>query len=249
MAGTTNTLESVIQNYLIEKGEDTEHGWKRYLQLAINGLKEMDYDVSGQPKYLTVKLDNTHSIPIPDDSVRIISVLFNDNGKLVKGARDNETPITVDASCGVDNTAINEVSNESDYTTSESVTNHYTNGSNTGGYYNMRGGNIYTFRENDQMGIIELSTNFPSTVILEYLPTSKRVNGKFMIHPYLLEPLLAWLRYADVRSKRNVSGNEKFMLQRDYVNKKTQAAVRLNSFTEDDFLHALRSSYTASFKF
>lgn len=249
MAGATITLDSVIKNYLIEKGEDTEHGYQRYLQLAINGLTEMDFDVSGMPKYVKVSLDNSYSIPIPDDSINIISVMFNSNGKLIVGARDGSTPISVDRSCGVDNIYENSGSNAPEYSVTESITNHTRNGESIGGYFNHRGGSIYTFRVNEQMGIIELSTNFPSVVILEYLPTSTKVNGKFIVHPFLLEPLLAWLRYADVRSKRNVPSGEKAMLQRDYVLKKTHSASRFNAFTPEDFLNSIRSTYTAGFKF
>ena len=99
------------------------------------------------------------------------------------------------------------------------------------------------------MGVIELSSNHPGKVIFEYLPTAKTVNGKHEIHPFLVEPLLAWLNYADVRFKRSVSKGLINDLERTYVLKKTRAQKRFNSFSKEDFLNSIRKGYSAVAKF
>ena len=99
------------------------------------------------------------------------------------------------------------------------------------------------------MGVIELSSNHPANVILIYLPTEKTMNGKYEVHPFLLEPLLAWLNYSDVRAKRNVSSAVINDLKRTYVLAKTHAKKRFNAFTKEDFLNAIRKGYTAAGKF
>jgi hypothetical protein len=129
------------------------------------------------------------------------------------------------------------------------VADHYRNGENIGAYYNHKGGNPYLFRVNEQNNTIELSSNAPSVVFLKYSARPEKVNGAFEVHDFLLEPLLAWIDYADNRRKRGVSRNVVNDLQRAYVLQKTKLAKRLNAMTKADFLNAVNSGNTAIYKF
>jgi hypothetical protein len=255
MAGATTTLDKVIRNFLIERGDMSEHGYKRFLQLAVSGLQEMEYDVSGQPERLDISLDKDRVIPIPPDAVAIIRVAFRYGNSWISSARDNALAINNEYYCGEAGSPNNEnvndlqgVYNDVNILTESYIAKHWRNGQPTGAYFNQSGGNPYTFRINDQLGVIELSSNHPNNVILEYLPTAKEINGEFQIHPFLKEPLIAWLNYSDVRSKRNISKQLINDLERTYIQKKKHAKKRLNAFTKEDFLNAVRSGYSASVK-
>lgn len=255
MAGAVTTLDKIIRNFLIERGDLTEHGLKRFLQLAVSGMTEMDFDVSGEPTRLDVQLDSSRTIPIPPDSIQIIRVAFNYSGTWISSARDNSLQASNEYYCGEalkptngDVNDIQGISYDSNAITDSYASKHWRNGQPTGAYFNRHGGNPYTFRINNQMGLIELSSNHPLNVILEYLPTAKEVNGEYQVHPFLKEPLIAWLNYADVRSKRNVSKQLINDLERTYILKKTHAKKRFNAFTKEDFLNAVRKGYSASVK-
>jgi hypothetical protein len=255
------TLDSVIKNYIIEKGDSSKHGYQRFLQIAITGLKDMDYDVSGTPKYLECTPSDQATIPIPSDMINLIGVYAVDgSGSWTPFAKDIDMAMSVQRECGTPTQAQGKVpfnansiqgialgSSAGGYV-SEAYTNHFRNGENTGGYYNQPGGNVFLFRENPEMHAIELSSNATSVVILEYLPSHQKVNGQHLVHPFLLEPLLAWLRYATIRSKRNTT-NEALTLKREYYNVKRLAQLRFNAFTKADFVNAFRSHYKSSYKF
>lgn len=251
------TLDSIIKNYINEKGASSKHGYMRYLQILINGMKEMNYDVSGRATFQECIVSDQCTIPMPLNMISMIGVYgLTEQGQWFAYAKSSKQSMSVKEACGVQVKSVGdtELINQSyltafGYNSVESYANHNRNGENTGGYYNQPGGNPYTFRENHQMGTIELSSNTSYKVILEYLPSAVQINGEFMVHPFLLEPLLAWLRYATMRSKRNVSQQEIQMLKRDYNNFKRLAKLRFNSFSAADFKNAFRSAYLATYKF
>jgi hypothetical protein len=200
MMENKDTLDSIIKRFINEKGETSKHGYQRYLQIAIDGLDDMHFDVSGHPKFLACTLDDQAVIDIPDDSLRIIGVHFaTKGGEWVSFARNTSQKIATQQKCGTPDSTENDINieqaaelygfNGRGYT-AEAYANHFRNGEQTGGYYNMPGGNPYTFRVNEQMGVVELSSNAPKEVILEYLPTAQQINGQYEVHPYLREPLI-----------------------------------------------------------
>ena len=249
------TLDSIIKNYLIERGENTEQGYQRYLQLAINGLQDMNYDVSGQLEYMDVELDNSMSIPIPPDTVNIVSVMFRLGDKLIVSANDSSLNMTTSLKCGVDSAPSNSSANDIQgyfgsrlsFTESQAA-KHWRNGEPTGAHFNSHGGNPFTFRVNHQMNVVELSSNHPRKVVLSYLPTEKTMNEQHLVHPFLKEPIIAWLNYAGMRSK-SVSKSLINDYKRTYVQVKEHARKRFNAFTKEDFLNAVRKGYTAAPKF
>jgi hypothetical protein len=252
------TLDSIVKNYIIEKGDSSKHGYQRFLQLAINGMHDMNYDVSGQHRFLECTVDDQASIVIPNDNIKVIGIYgLDDKGRWFPFARDRKQSMSVGEKCGVPQRTIGDSKvnlldpfylNAFGYV-SESYTNHYRNGENTGGYYNQPGGNPYTFRVNEQTRRIELSSNTTNKVILEYLPKSIQVNGQYLVHEFLQESLLAWIRYASVRSKKNYPQGDIQVLKRDYNNFKRLAKLRYRGFTAADFKNAFRSAYLATYKF
>lgn len=251
----TVTLDSIIKQYIIEKGDSSKHNFQRYLQLAINGLQDLDYDVSGQHAFIEV-CNHNYSIPIPDDSLNIIGVFFQVNGRRVYIPQDKRGAISTGYACGVSEKSTNGIDTLSDggnylgllgqdFWGSQSK--HWKNGQFTGGVYNAEGGSQYTFWVNEQQGVIELSTNCPPKVVLEYLPTRKTIGGSFEVHPFLQEPLLTYIKWrANVHRD---SPNEQQFNHSKYVAAKMHLKKRLMSFTPVDFANAIRRSYSFLDKF
>ena len=96
MAGAVTTIDSVIKEFLSGRGDTSKHGYTRFLQMAISGLKEMNYDVSGMPSYLNVSLGEDAVIPIPPDCINVIGIHFNYGGRWISSAKENFLAISTD---------------------------------------------------------------------------------------------------------------------------------------------------------
>ena len=49
------TLDEIVKSLLIQQGENTEHKYMQYLDIAIRGLKELSFDILQQIKILSKK--------------------------------------------------------------------------------------------------------------------------------------------------------------------------------------------------
>ena len=244
------TLDSIIKNYMIEKEDSSKHSFQRYLQLLINGMTDLNIDVTGVPKFLEIILNGDLFFEKPCDSLRILGIHFPaGNERWSSFTRGNDLSIATSPERGPGSRLQSTTTISEAPITAFNYTNHWRNGQNTGAYYANTVSNPYVFRENHEFDTIEVSSNSPSIIILEYLPIATQVNGKFQVDAYMLEPLLAWLRYASIRSKRSVSQNEVMMLRRSYTAAKNHLRKRLSSMTMESFLNAARSSSVAIYKF
>ena len=236
---------------MVEAGQMHKANYQKYLQLAIRGMKDLDYDVSGEHAFLEVSNHN-YSIPIPPDSLNIIGVFFQVNGLRVYIPRDKRQAISTGYACGVATTStntINTVEEASNYYGIWSGSNwssdvkHWKNGQFTGGIYNAEGGSMYTFWVNEKMGTIEFSSNVPKNIVIEYLPTAKKIDGRHIVHPFLEMPILSYMKWrANVHRD---SPSEQAFNQRQYLNAKMHLKKRLHNFSPVDFQNAIKRGMSA----
>ena len=77
-------LEEIINELLVEEGKTSENEFLRYFKLGMNGLKELNFDVSGGVRTIELIVDsNTLTVDLPSDYVRYtkIGVYGNDGDK------------------------------------------------------------------------------------------------------------------------------------------------------------------------
>jgi hypothetical protein len=254
------TLDSIVRSYLIERGENSKHNYARFLHLAIKGLEDLEFDVSAIPVFQEVAVGNNATVPIPSDSLKIIGVHFNAGGRWSSFARDNSLSIAVSDNCGVDSYA--GVQNEylsdwfgqlgianSTYVT-ENSTRHWRNGEPMGGFFNNPEANAYLFRENDANGTIELSSNAPSKVIIEYMSYDKSLaDGQYWVSPFLEEPIIAYINWTNIRSKPGSNKNLIDSMQKSYLAAKNKLDDRLTGMTKADFKQAVYFGITLTSQF
>ena len=250
----TKTLDSIIRGYLIEKDEMTEHNLLRFLQLAIDGLDDLNFDVSGQPIFKELNVANNSTIVLPDDLVKVISVHYYFGNKYGSFAQSSNLSLVTSDSCGVPNTpptgasvadgSYGSLGGYSDTGSLEYFNDRVRNGESLGRDFNLNTSNPYLYRVNDADGTIQLTSNAPSVVILKYLPTSHQMNGEFRVHPFLVEPIKAYINWSSVRSKTNTSPALAHELHRVYVVAKTHANARFQSFDRDSAREALQYGQT-----
>lgn len=83
------TIDEVVRNLLITEGKDTEHDYMRYHQLALNGLKELSFDVLQEIRTAKIEINpNTHSIELPFDYVNYTKIGLCSDGRIAWMAED-----------------------------------------------------------------------------------------------------------------------------------------------------------------
>lgn len=245
-------LDEIVREYIIEKGGETEHGFPRYLQLAINGLRELNLDVSGVTKTVALEIDNdTLTAQLPDDYIKYVKIgvcepdgLIHTMGYnpaicLPRGADECGNPkIDLQSTQGVGYVGANAFTS--------GISQHFRNGEIIGRFYGIGGGQnaIGQYRIDKENNQIQFgSVPNLTAAVLEYIGDISTVGGEHMVHEYVVEALKAYMYWADIRRKRSVGLGEKQMARAEFYNEQRKSTERYNSFTFEEALQALRRSF------
>jgi hypothetical protein len=244
-------LDQVVREFLIERGEDTEHNYPRFLQLAVNGLRELNMDISGSSKMVVLEVKDDMTVDLPEDFINYTKIaICNQDGelmslghnpKLCKPRHADECGNLVHGG-GVDRSASALPINI------DNISSHFRNGEVVGRFFGEGGG----FNANGQYvldkerGVIQLSSVVGEEIVLEYLADITKIDGNFTIHPYAIEALKRYIHWASLRLKTSIPAHEKELARRDYYNERRIAGVRFNSFTMEEAMATIRKSFKLS---
>lgn len=240
--GNCTSIGSLVDEYLISAGYEGRQNYPRLLTIAIRGLKEIHYDVTGATVWSRLELDENQRLCIPQNAIKLIAFFMPSGDGLVPIAKDTQSSrSTLDGSGSVHNTQVSgdqDIFNKgymwADTGSYDAVAKYWQNGQFKGGVYSGGGGNPYTYVINDALGKVEFSSNVPRYVIAQYLSDPNQVNGKYVVHPMVADAILQYIWYADNRFKQSVSEGAKAEMQRKYVTAKTFAHMRLISQSAGD---------------
>ena len=240
---TSYTLDSIVREYLIMQGKDAMHEYPRTLQAAISTLKDLNYDVSGVPKVVSLEITDSTRAVLPQDVVRVIRMGFsNQNGEFVEIFSDNKLIIGLD-----DNTISHK---EYGYPSApNTVSDMVRNGEVIGRQYGNVGGSAYKFRMDWDRGLVEFSSNVSGDVILEYLSDPSKVGAQYEVHPFLVDAIQLGLHHRLMKFKRSYAPQEKQIAFRDYLNAKHHAKVRFASESLGSMYNASRKTINQSIKY
>lgn len=231
------TIGSLVDEYLIAKGYEGRQQYARLLNIAIRGLKEIHYDVTGATVWSGLALDEFGRACIPSNSIKIIALFMGGASGLVPIARGSQSgKNTLEAS---GNVQANYANNPDGYLydnldTYNTVARAWQSGQFVGGNYTGGGGNPYTYSVNEALNKLEFSSNTGHGVIIQYLADPNQVNGKYVVNPMVADAILQYIYYADNRFKSSVSEGAKAEMQRKYVNAKTFAKMRIITQSSGD---------------
>jgi len=255
-----HTLNSICREWLIERGESNMNRLARIYQIAVSGLRELNMDSAGVPSVAILEANANDSINLPVDYInftRIAIVDFNGNLQSL-GQNDNIALPRWFNSCGAlvkQQPTQGLISNQSQpfFNGYEGYSDNYRNGEAVGRMFGVGGGNnVYgDFRIDRQRGTIvfgHLLTNI-SQVVLEYLSDLSVVDGKYMVHPFVIESIKRWIAWRDINDNDKKGLGEKQMLERQFYNAEKQCRRRFQSHTVQDWMQALRTSNKAAVKF
>ena len=253
------TLEEVIKEFLFEKGYTDMQYFQKYLSLAIAGLRDMNNDVNGNVALIEVEPDEYGTIEMPKDYIDYIRISICCNGeviplglntKMCKYDKDFNKTIVVECADGKDDC---EFTPHLDNTgtgcpTCKTCNNHICNcdsdGCNTTHYgqgqYRSKVG-YYTVDKYNRL--IRLSSNVNYPVVLEYLSSSQKIDGKYIVHPYSVEAIKAFIYWASIRSLKSSNLGAIQMAEQAYVKQKVLAGQRHKSTTLEEFKQAFKRNY------
>lgn len=254
---TTNTLDSIVREYLLEVGDSNLNRYARLMTIAVSGLREIRMDVSGVPTTILLTVTDSDAANLPHDFVSLIRVAICDAGGNLKALGMNENmclPRDFDK-CGNDAIDTDDVGGGFgiSFNGLEGFSDNIRNGEFVGRMFGLGGGgNIYgNYRIDWERGTINFGNLLTgvSTVVLEYLSDLSLVNGDYQAHPFIIETLKAWIYWKDIQRKVSVGLGEKQIAERQYYLAEKQSKRRFSNHTIQEWLQAFRQSNKSAPKF
>ena len=256
-------LVDVVEQYMLEKGVTSNSAKFRYIRIAQSGFKnQLHFDVSGVPRLerLCANEYNKSIYHLPSDLIKIRRIFTIGRGGAIELSMNQAMNPVVDEcetprSTGRNRRNLGTLTNlNTDYSSSHvsaSEASKRRGTRHTGGYFGLGGGTVYQYRLNEGEGRIEVSDNLYDNpnIFVEYLGLPKKVDGETMVHPFVVEPLLRWIAYAECRFKKNVPANQKQILKRDFYEAKHHAKVQFISTSMRQLIDARRQGFKQSPKY
>ena len=250
MAKNYVSLNEVIRSLLIQEGDETTHRLFYYRDIALRGVKELNFDVVRNIKTVELTVNANLNITLPSDFVSLTRVGVSKSGMIspVGQLDDIDLQASQGGVTGVSNTYTIQWIDE------------YRNGENMGGIYGLGGGQnrFGYYRFDMESNTIQFDAGFAEAkIVLEYV--SDGINRSVsntnypetntsdtQIHVFAEEALRAYMFWKGIQRKRNVPANQKEQARRDWYNQKRLAKARMKSFTKDEAIQAgNKNSYQA----
>lgn len=220
------------------------HKYPSFYHIAISGLREMHFDVNGYTSLVAVTADEHGIINLPEACIKVVRLsVYTADGRL--------TPVGHDPYLYTPKDACGNYSNQPPQATSffysplwvNTYPEHWKNGEFIGGWYGVggrsRAGEMKIDYKNGQIELGPWSAGV--NYILEYIASEPdAINGKFYVHPYLIETIKAWIEYASKRRINGISKGEVEFLQKKYIDAKNWARQRLWNMDVDQLLDIAR---------
>ena len=241
------TLDSIVKQYIGESGKIGLHKYQLYLQYAINGLRELNFDVDGVDKEVLLTLGNTNVAYVPNDLVSINKVfMLGANGHQQEVYEDNTLNSRLTDDCGDDVRVGNDKSVGEYPYTAEELTEHTSDGEWIGRQFGLGGGSSYGYRYNREQGRLEFTSNINSPLILQYIGDPQRLDGKLVVNDMAVEALLLWIRYSELRFKNKVALGEKQIAKDSFFSAKQHYMLRVRSRSQGSIENNSRKTFKQS---
>jgi len=227
-------VEEIVNDVIIEEGKNSENDFLRYFKLALNGLKELNFDVGGGIRTIELTVSSsTLTVDLPIDYVdyTMIGVRGTDGDVHPLGKRTNKSLVSTSAN----SILVNDDELEPPF---EQYTQKYGigGGNNANGYY----------RVDYENNVIQFSSTCSGKrIVLEYI-SNDLVHPKFgevMVHVHAEEALRSYIYWKSISRKRNLPPSEKLAARSEYYNNKRLARARMLKFTKSEALQTTRKAF------
>lgn len=237
------TVDSIVRSYMADMKKPTLHGYVPLLHYALEGFRELSYDVVAEVKTKEVSLNALKIGQLPNDYVKLIRVFVKVGDRAVEMSEDRtitfhkESTIKPNDSyaekrhenrggglVGLGYVEINALNGE--------TTGNYGTGYNNFGY----------FREKKDSFPREL--HFSSevkgdNVFVEYLATPETPGSETVLTPLAAKCLNEYIGYKDARQKFGEASGETQARKRNFEDERSKLFSRESNLT----LESIRDAY------
>lgn len=242
-------IRNIVDEYIIEMGYDSRHNYSRLLNMAIRGLKELHYDVTGAPSIVQLELDDNQTAPIPKGFISIVRMMINDpQHGLLEMTTDPRMPPRVITQNDGEDVDVPQPRETQDFLrdavdlgSTIAGARYFRQNTFVGGVFKGVDPNPFTYRINHDTNRFEFSS-IVSEPILEYMTDPQVINGERSVPEFAADTLMYWLHHADGRFKKTISPREKQFNQQRYVASKNHLGMRLAEVTYGN-MRAARSRH------
>lgn len=194
-------LAEVIDDYILEREQDSPERFDYFMNLGISGIKRMHREATGAIKTTKVPLLPNQTAMIPQGAVKISNIYVLDCFGCVIALSYNSYIRKPLDQCGDFYGCDNYVPYAATIPTLPEDALHNYNGYNIGAYYGIGGGSPaggYNIRD----GVIQVSTGLGVThLIIDYIGLPEKVGVDYMVHPYFEEFIKDWIDWKSVVRK------------------------------------------------
>lgn len=229
-------LDEIIGDVIVEEGKSSENDFLRYFKLALNGLKELHFDVGGNIRTVELIVNpSTLTVDLPDDYINYTKIaIHGSDGDLHSlGLRNQKSLIKSTTNSIISDDELNPTFYE--YTQEYGVGG----GNNANGYYRV---------DSENRTIQFTSSLSGDKIILEYISSSS-LNSKdntVVVHEYCAEALRSYIHWKSIQRKRNIPPAEKAGYKSEYYNQKRLARARMLTFNKQEALQTTRKAFKQS---
>ncbi len=247
---TNYSLESIIRELLIGRESNSENKIPQLLQLGINALREFNMDINpdgGSAAFTMLTIKPNQTVPLPHNYIDYcrIGILDHCGNFIALGKNDNMrysnpvdacgNPIMPACTCNTAGQTVSSVTGINSIIGGfgwnwDGLADNLRNNELVGRFFGAGGGNNDWgyYRVNLKAGCIELGGVKATQIALEYLADPSMVDGEFLVHPYLVQALKAWIRYEEVIDNIRIPASTLEMRRREKFNEMRLATARFN---------------------
>lgn len=237
------TVDSIVKSAMIAEGQPNVNTlYARFLQFALNGVKEHSYDVYSTVKSKKLQIDTSNNTAnFPEDMVymskigvvkdeRLILLGYSEDILVLDEWKKDDTKIKADIASG-----LNVFYNYYDYRAYDRnvrFSDYGIGGANsTLGYY----------RKNDELRRFEFDSGFQETeVIIEYISNGIECGGATTVDERSREALEEYIRYQYYRMRKDLPAWRVRDQKRTYLNAKRKYKSRMLVPTMKQIIDAAR---------
>lgn len=239
------TLEYVVQQFMLFRGEQSLHNFPKYYQMALKGYKELTYDVYGAVKVCIKEIAVNSTVDLPSDYLNYIRIGVTNENRVAWLGLNTDLVITrcdklIQGNEGAHyNFGIPPAFGWTGYQYADGGLYGLGGGNNVFGYYNIDA-------DNDK---ILLSSEVKGSILIEYISSGIDEGGDIFVPVFTEEAILAYLYWRSIVYNPRISAGDKQVAKMDYNGEKSNAVARKNGFTASELLQTLRKNNKATSKF
>ena len=228
------TLRYVVESCLNERDDYTKGDFKRYLQFAIDGFREFSmYHIPCLVRKWCPVDQDIYTVDYPDDCIKLLSVRTVVEGREWTYSKFDNTELRVIPECQT----LNDDRMERDNRSERPVEN-----------YGMVGYNRFQYIDVPKERRVVVFGPPRDEVRIYYKATGIKLGEETLIPVHALGALKAYVHFAAVDTMLAVPENYKARRERRLFEEKMKMRDFENMFTREDFIDAIISGYSQTYK-